>query len=126
MLQFEIQGDAISKKNSVISFKLPNGRSMTTPSKYYKKWHKIAKNALKNVPKWQGGYPVVIELYHYRKTNRAFDFSNMFEGIQDVLQECGIIEEDNMHHVIPKIRGKGWEKDKDNPRMEVKIYAFED
>ena len=76
--------------------------------------------------KYTGEYPAVMTFYHYRKTNAAFDFSNMFEGLQDVFQILGIIVEDNMNHIIPAIEGLGWEKDAENPRVVVTIESFKD
>ena len=124
-LTIEVNGDARSKKNSQTAFTMKNGRSMIIPSKAYKKWHRAATKQLKGAGLvYTGGYPAVMWFYHYRSTNRTFDFSNAQEGIQDLFQELGIIAEDNNLHIIPRTKGRGWEKDKENPRVLITIEKY--
>lgn len=114
-----IQGNAISKKNSKRILRSKAGKPFISSSSAYAKWRKLQLKELKDIPVWEGGYPVNITFYHYRKTNAIFDFGNMSEGVQDVLQELGVIESDSMRHVYPV--HEGWEKDADNPRLIITI-----
>jgi hypothetical protein len=126
-LTIEIPGNASSKKNSRNAFIMPNGRAMTAPSKAYQKWHRAAKKQLKGAGlEYTGEYPAVMTFYHYRSTNRTFDFGNAGEGIQDLFQELDIIAEDNNLHIIPAIKGLGWEKDAENPRVLVTLESYTD
>lgn len=119
-MKITIPGDTISKKNSQGAV-LIGKYCQVIFSKQYKKYAKHAASYLRGVPKWKGSYPVIVETYFYRKTLRIFDFDNMQATVNDVLVKAGILEDDSMRHVIPAIRGKGWEKDKDNPRVEILI-----
>ena len=113
-----IPGNCIAKKNSQMAISMGK-RNMIIPSKAYQKWEKATKLHLAGQSPWGGSYPINIRFYHYRKTVARFDFSNMFEGVQDVLQAVGIIVEDDMDHVYPII--DGWEKDSDNPRVVITL-----
>ena len=125
-LTIEIPGNAIAKKNSQMAIRMGN-RNMIIPSKAYQKWEKMAVRHLKGAGLVYGGeYPAVLTFYHYRKTLAAFDLSNMLEGVQDVLQKVGIIAEDNMNHIIPAIKGLGWEKDATNPRVLITLESYTD
>ena len=123
-LTIELPGNAIAKKNSQMAVSMGK-RNMILPSKAYQKWEKaIVKHLKGSGLVYTGGYPAVMTFYHYRKTLATFDLSNMFEGVQDVFQKLGIIAEDNMNHIIPAIKGRGWEKDKENPRVLITIEKF--
>lgn len=114
-------GNLIAKKNSERILRNKKGRPYIYPSAAYCKWEIKALIMLKSQEIWGDEYPINIRFYHYRKTNGIFDFSNMFEGVQDVLQKSGIIAQDDMKHVFPIIDGNGWEKDADNPRAIITI-----
>jgi Holliday junction resolvase RusA-like endonuclease len=125
-LTIEIPGNAIAKKNSQMAVNMGK-RNMILPSKAYQKWEKMAVDHLRcPALEYTGTYPAVLTFYHYRKTLAAFDLSNMMEGIQDVFQKVGIINEDNMNHIIPAIKGLGWEKDAENPRVLVTLESYTD
>lgn len=118
-LEITIPGNAVSKKNAKRILRNKAGGPFLAASSIYMKWKKDAIKLLKDLPEWTGGYPVNMTFYHYRKTLAKFDFGNVSEGVQDVLQELEIIEDDSMLHVYP-VHG-GWEKDADNPRVVVTI-----
>ena len=78
---------------------------------------------------WYGEYPVELSLFFFRKTKQKFDLSNMIEGVQDVLQKAGIIEDDSMRHVVPILEyrpviGYGWAVDEAYPRTEVMVRGI--
>ena len=64
-------------------------------------------------------YPLKIEVYLFRKTDRIFDYINIVQGLFDAMTKAKWIPDDNIKYVIPVF--KGWEKDSKNPRTEVKI-----
>ncbi len=125
-LTIEIPGNAIAKKNSQNAITMGR-RNIIVPSKAYKKWEKMATAWLSGAGLvYTGTYPAVMTFYHYRKTLAKFDLSNMFEGVQDLLQKLEVIEEDDMNHIIPKVKGRGWEKDADNTRVLITIEPYLD
>lgn len=129
MLTIEIPGEVVAKKNSqrVVRFgKGEKARYAIRPSKAYDAYSGFAVPFLKATTKrWKGGYPVIAEVFFYRQTRRKFDLDNMHSSVLDVLVNAGIIDDDAMTHVIPKIDRHGWEVDKENPRVVVKIYEYQ-
>jgi Holliday junction resolvase RusA-like endonuclease len=121
-LHIIIPGQTRAKKNSMMVIRLGNRYSIKS-SKIYTEW---AKKALKHLSieqynKWEGGYPITLSFFFYRENKRKFDYGNMIEGTQDILQQAGIIEDDDMNHVIPVILG--WAIDKNNPRTEIWLHS---
>ena len=123
-----IPGQIYAKKNSQRIVKFGNRRAIIA-SAAYMRWEEQGLYHLKyeaKIEQWRGGYPVELRLFFFRKTKQKFDLSNMIEGVQDLLQKSGIIEDDSMRHVIPVFEyrlgiGYGWAVDKDNPRTEVRL-----
>ncbi len=119
LIKDSIPGDAIAKKNSqriVWVKKRPSIR----PSTAYDLWEIQALQYLimqRHEP--IVNYPVELHLFFWRKTKRKFDYGNLSEGLQDVLQKAGIIEDDSMRHLIPVI--DGWGIDRINPRIDFTI-----
>lgn len=117
-MKITIPGNAVSKKNNKRIMTKGRGRFIAASSNYMA-WKRAAMILLRDLEKWEGGYPLNMTFYHYRKTNSKFDFGNVSEGAQDVLQELGVIEDDSMNHVYPV--HLGWEKDADNPRVIITL-----
>ena len=122
-MNITIQGQCIAKKNSQRVVKM-GSRYAIRASKAYESYAKGAIGSLAGL-KWQGNYPVVVEMFFFRKTKREFDLDNMQGGILDILVNAGVITDDSMLYVIPKIYKHGWQIDKENPRTEVIIKAYE-
>ena len=78
---------------------------------------------LGNLKPLDAEYPILMHFKFYRKTNKRFDYNNLSQGPQDILVKLGMIPDDDMRHVIPVFHGPygGWEKDKENPRLEITI-----
>ena len=119
-MKITIQGQVIAKKNSQRVVRM-GARYAIRASKAYEKY---AKTAIQEASQyvWEGDYPVVVEMFFYRQTKRSFDLDNMQGSILDILVNAGVLEDDSMRHVIPKIKEHGWEIDKTNPRTEIHIY----
>ncbi len=77
-------------------------------------------NALVGHP-WR--YPVRMSFHFVRETRRRFDYNNLTQGIEDLLQLAGIIEDDDMNHVIPG-PDFSWSVDKNDPRTIVTIIEL--
>lgn len=65
-------------------------------------------------------YPINLQCRFYVPTNNVLDMSALYEGVQDLLAECGVIDDDNWH-IVAGHDGSRVEKDKDNPRVEITI-----
>ena len=119
-----IPGEVICKKNHQMPIRMGK-RTIIIPGPKFKEYEKSSVSELKRYHKWFGAYPVIVETYFYRKTLRKFDFDNMQATVNDVLVKAGILEDDSMLHVIPAIKGHGWEKDKEHPRVEITIKEIQ-
>ena len=70
-------------------------------------------------------FPIVIVYFFYRSSKGRADISNLYEAPQDIMQEVGIISDDNSDIII----GHDWSRvfyDKNNPRTEIRIYRYDD
>lgn len=89
----------------------------------YKAWHKSALHQLANciTPTYPIDVPVILTVKFYMKTRNRVDLSNLYEGIQDVLVEFGVLKDDN-YTIVTGHDGSRVFYDKENPRMEVTIW----
>lgn len=118
-----LQGQTPSKKNSKRLFH-KNGRNIIISSKQYLEWEKTARIAViewKKANHYTLTYPIRLHMFFYRDSKRRWDYNNIGQGVQDILVDAGIIEDDDAYHCIPVY--DGFEVDKDNPRVEVRIEA---
>lgn len=65
-------------------------------------------------------YPVNVQCRFYLRTDGVVDMSNLYEGVQDLLVECGVLHDDNWH-IVAGHDGSRCAKDRDNPRIEITI-----
>jgi hypothetical protein len=85
-----------SKKNS----KRMVGRGSRTiliPSEGYMAWHKEAALIVAGTPLLRS--PVKISYQFVLGDLKEFDLSNSVESINDLLVDCGVIEDDSWHHL---------------------------
>ena len=100
-----------------------NGRrSVRIDTPRYKEWHKSALQQLKldKRPSEPIDEPVNLQCKFYVRTNGRVDLSALYEGIQDVLVEIGILADDNSK-IVCSHDGSGVFLDRENPRLEVTI-----
>lgn len=130
----------VKKSNQKVAYNPHTRRSVKYDTPSYKAWHQSAleqlealgydihfarKNAL---VKKRGGQPkpaqidepINLECRFFVKSNGRCDLSALYEGIQDVLVEVGLLQDDNWK-IVASHDGSGVEKDPDNPRIEVTI-----
>lgn len=67
--------------------------------------------------------PVTLQCRFYMRTDGIVDMSNLYEGVQDLLVECGVLEDDNWH-IVASHDGSRCFKDKDDPRIEITILPL--
>lgn len=63
-------------------------------------------------------YPVILKVHFYNKTKHRRDLSGMYEGIQDLLVEAGVLKDDNCNIIIGH-DGSRMYYDKKHPRIEL-------
>lgn len=101
------------------------GRGRKALSKIGREWQETARYIAKTEAKKQKwvyceGKKIVLELMAFWPDYRTRDMSNMHKLLPDVLQD---ILYDNDKWVL--VRDINFEVDKNNPRVEVKIYPLE-
>ena len=119
-----IPGNAMSKKNSKNIIWAGDGKPRIISSKVHNEWAKGALLVLKTneFVGYPWHYPVRMSFHFIRANKCRFDFNNLTQGLTDLLQQAGIIEDDDMNHVIPG-PNFSWSVDKNNPRTIVTIYS---
>lgn len=96
-MEFRLLGRVASKKNSKRLVRLKSGRVIPISSKA---WMEFAKTAIKEVKSLYNSNepikaPYYIEYVFHLKGKGRVDLDNMIAGINDILQEAGVISDDN-------------------------------
>lgn len=125
IMDFTIFGHPYVKKSN--QRVIWNGRRIVkidTPR--YKEWHQSALEQLgiMKKPELPIDYPVNLRCKFFTKTNGRVDLSALYEGIQDVLVEIGVLADDNFK-IVASHDGSGVEWSKFDPRMEITITPKE-
>lgn len=121
---FKILGNPRVKKNGQkVAFRY--GRPIKYNTKAYQEWHDSALSQIqsdKTNKRITGiiDYPVNLQCEFFMATRQRVDLSALYEGIQDVLVEVGILADDN-YKIVASHDGSGVFWDKENPRMEITI-----
>ena len=125
-LHFTIPLPPVTKKNSQrIMHSSKTGRPFIMPSQNYMDheaeavWH--CKRARVQRPIEE---PVEVKCLFYMPTRRRVDLTNLLESIDDVLVRAGVLKDDHSG-IIVSHDGSRVLYDKDNPRTEVSITAYE-
>ena len=119
-LSVTIPGNPIVKKNNQ-RVSMRGNRPIKYNTKAYTAWHKVACETIGYSRMAQGiDSPVILNCQFYMSTRRNVDLSALYEGIQDVLVEMGVLVDDNSKIVIAH-DGSRVHYDKENPRLEVHI-----
>lgn len=124
IINFTIIGQPYVKKSNQRT--VWNGKRIVridTPR--YRQWHASAVTQLMvlNKPIAPIKEPIILEIHFYLQTRRRVDLSNLYEGIQDVLVEMAVLEDDN-YTIVAGHDGSRAHYDKENPRMEVTLWRI--
>lgn len=117
-----IPGQPVVKKNNQkVVFK--HGRSFKIDTVAYRTWHALAAKELTlwSRPSTPISYPVILQIEFFMRSRRRIDISNLYEGIQDVLVEMGVLMDDSCIVVIGHDGSRVY-YDPENPRMRITIY----
>ena len=120
---YVFRGEVASKKNSRMLVHA-KGRSFLLPSERYREWEKNAKSVISLYGRPATPFKAArlsIRIYHGDAVRR--DTNNATQGIQDVLVEMGVIEDDNWMVIgSPEVSHY---IDVADPRMEVDVLETE-
>ncbi len=128
---YRIPGNPIVKKNTqkIGTKKRKNGTSY--PFIYYtaayKNWAAEARKVIakSSVPVTPINQPILLVCKFFIQHNYVVDVSALYEGIQDILKEMGVIVDDN-HNVIAGHDGSRVFIDPDDPHTEVTLLPIFD
>lgn len=101
ILKFSMKGRSGIKKNSRINF-VQRGRQMSLPSKKYSQFEKELKTVIALAMIDQGiqepiNVPVNLKLViHFKNHQNEPDLSNSYQGIEDCLEDCGVLVNDKL------------------------------
>jgi hypothetical protein len=114
-----------TKKNSQIP--IPIGkRIILLPSAAYKKYLAECRDELRSILPTMEGCSFPLSGYYncacvyYMDARRIVDLSNLNSALHDMLQDCGVIVNDDCMH-IGSSDGSFVQYDKDNPRLEITL-----
>lgn len=119
MIKLEIPGNPITKKNSQRIIRTHSGRPFLLPSKQFKEYEETAKLFIKASDEPIKD-PVNVKCLYFMKTRRKVDLTNLLEATDDILVNCGVLEDDNSQ-IVASHDGSRVFYDKDNPRVEITI-----
>lgn len=120
-MKLTIYGQPITKKNSQ-QIIMAGKRPCIIPSKAFKAYEKAAKEQLRftnyDYSQMPRGGNLQIKCLYYLATSRIPDLTNLLAATHDILEHCGIIENDRQIKSVDGSRIIG--KDLD-PRVEIEI-----
>lgn len=121
-LKFTIPLDPKPKKNSQ-NIIVVNGRRLVVQGKVYKEYELACK---KYIPRLTSPIkePVEVKCVFYRRERRTVDLANLQAAINDILVKYKVLTDDN-RDIIASGDGSRVYWDKNNPRTEVTIRAYE-
>ncbi len=115
----EVPFNPVTKKNSQnIYINRSTGRRYISPSEKYKQYARDCASVLPRIETITT--PINIKCLFYMQTRRRVDLTNLLEAIDDILVNCGIIEDDN-YNIVVSHDGSRVYYDKENPRTEIYI-----
>lgn len=123
-VKINIPLNPVTKKNSQqIFYNSRTRRPFITTSQAYKNYEYEASFY---IPKDLNiDFGVNVKCKFYMGTKRKVDLTNLLEAIDDILVKCGTLADDNSA-IIKAHDGSRVLYDKENPRTEIEITAFEE
>lgn len=121
--RYVFRGEVASKKNSKVLARV-KGRPMLLPSRKYQEWEKRARLAIISEgrpPEPFKAARLFMVIYHGDLIKR--DSNNATQGVQDVLVDMGVLEDDNWMVIgTPEVAHM---VDVEDPRLEVLVEESE-
>lgn len=127
IMEFTILGHPyVKKSNQRAVINRRTGKIVRVNTPRYKEWHYTATQQMMGIrkPAEPIDYPINLQCKFFMQTNGRVDLSALYEGIQDVLVEVGVLADDNWK-IVASHDGSGVEWDKFSPRMEITITKKE-
>lgn len=117
--RYVFRGEVASKKNSKVLARV-KGRPMLLPSRKFQEWEKMARLAIMaegRPPEPFKAARLFMVIYHGDMIKR--DSNNATQGVQDVLVDMGVLEDDNWMVIgTPEVVHM---VDVEDPRLEVTV-----
>jgi Holliday junction resolvase RusA-like endonuclease len=128
-LKLVVYGNPVTKKNSINLVDLGRqcpvcrrkAKTIPLPSKAFKAYEKVAEEQLYNYLPIFG--EVSVKCLYWLPTARRPDLCNLLAASHDILEHCGIVENDKQIRSVDGSRIMG--KDAEQPRVEIWIEPFE-
>ena len=119
-----IYGELYSSKNSKRIVHFGNRPALISSKAYMASIKPIEQQLVLNRYKWaketeNAPKPIKIAFKIYRRTHRRADYTNLLQGLADLMVKCGWLIDDNMDEFLPVFIP--YEVDKNNPRVEISI-----
>ena len=125
MFKYLVSGNPyVKKSNQRVQMRGRRPVKINTPR--YNEWRHSALWQLKTQqkPSEPIDYPINLQCVFYKSTQGRVDLSALYEGIQDVLVEVGVLADDNFK-IVAGHDGSRVYVDRENPRMEITITKME-
>ncbi len=128
--QLVIPVNPTTKKNSSQLITNQRGHPILIPSRLYRQYvddvAKLGKSIWRNPPTMllPLDRALNIEAIYYRKDHRRCDITNLESALMDLLVSLKIIADDNFK-IVCNTDGSRVRIDKNNPRTEINIYAWD-
>ena len=117
-----IHGQPITKKNSQ-QIIMAGKRPCVIPSKAFKVYEKLARAQLALYPTQHKG-AIAVTCQYWLGDARKPDLTNLLAGTHDILEHCGVIDNDRNIISVDGSRIAG--VDRQNPRVEITIVPVEE
>lgn len=125
VVKYTIPCAPVSKKNHQrIVTNRATGKPFVIQSEQYEEYEATASYFLKPKPKEPIDYPVTVKCLYFMPTRRRVDMSNLMAATHDVLVKYKVLADDN-RDIIASVDGSRVFLDKDNPRTEIEITAYD-
>ena len=128
LCEFTIYGKPVTKKNHGRIITIKGRGPIMLPSSQYAKYEITCKDTCENAWIKQGkgpmNYGIAVYIQLYLDTWSVGDHSGYIQALGDIFEKFKIVDNDKWIHWADQ--GKHWfcGVDKDNPRVEIKIYRF--
>lgn len=123
-MKITLLGNPVTKKNSaqIIS---AGGKRRLIPSKAYRDYEMACLWQITGAMRQKIETPVTVSCVYFMATRRRVDLINLLSATHDILVKGEVLADDNSL-IIQSVDGSRVDYDKDCPRVEIEITAFED
>lgn len=122
-MQLTLWGCPVTKKNHS-RIVTAGGRRMLLPSKEYRAYEDACLWQIPASARQKIDCPVTVQCVYYMPTRRRVDLINLLAATHDILVKGEVLADDNSL-IICSVDGSRVAYDKESPRVEITISAFD-